>query len=367
MVRAILLVVLCLLTSCSSGAKEKPAPSKVPVLAGFAVQKDVPVELTAIGNVEAYSTVEVNSRIGGQLVRVHFKEGQDVKKGDILFTIDPRPYEAALGQAEANLGRDTAQLNNARQQERRYEELVKKGYVAQADYEQMRTNADALEATVKADKAAAENARLQLIYCFIYSPITGRTGNLLVHQGTIIKENDKTIVTINQIQPVNVSFNLPEQSLPDVKKYSAGGELKVTVSFPKNEGPPLQGELTFIDNAVDKTTGTIRLKATFANNDRRLWPGQFVNVVLNLTTRHNAVVVPSQAVQTGQQGQYVFVIRRDATVEMRPVAVGMTAGSEAVIDKNIVSGEQVVTDGQLRLVPGAKVEVKSSVEHSGPR
>lgn len=257
-------------------------------------------------------------------------------------------------------------MNNARQQERRYEELVKKGYVAQADYDQMRTNADALEATVKADKAAAENARLQLIYCFIYSPITGRTGNLLVHQGSMIKENDKTIVTINQIQPVYVSFNLPEQSLPDVKKYSALGELKVNVSFPQNAGPTLQGELTFIDNAVDKTTGTIRLKATFANSDRRLWPGQFVNVVLNLTTRHNAVVVPSQAIQTGQQGQYVFVIRRDGTVEMRPVAAGMTSGSEAVVDKGVVSGEQVVTDGQLRLVPGAKVEVNKSAERKRP-
>jgi multidrug efflux system membrane fusion protein len=333
-------------------------PKPVPVLAAAAVLKDVPVQLTAIGNVEAYSTVEVNSRIGGQLVLVHFKEGQDVNKGDILFTIDPRPFEAALKQAEANLVRDTAQLNNARQQEQRYQELVKKGYVSQADYDQMRTNADALEATVKADKAAVENARLQLTYCFIYSPITGRTGNLLVHQGNIIKENDKTIVTINQVQPIYVSFNVPEQRLAEIKKYSAGERLKVIASFPQSDGIPLQGELTFIDNSVDRTTGTIRLKATFANSDRRLWPGQFVNVTLNLTTRPNAIVAPSQAIQTGQQGQYVFVIRSDATVEMRPVAVSMTVGSESVIDKGVAPGEQVVTDGQLRLIPGAKVEIK---------
>ncbi|MGD0280949.1 MAG: efflux RND transporter periplasmic adaptor subunit [Dissulfurispiraceae bacterium] len=351
--------ILFFLVSCSSGAKGKQMmPKPVPVLAAAAVLKDVPVQLTAIGNVEAYSTVEVNSRIGGQLVLVHFKEGQDVNKGDILFTIDPRPFEAALKQAEANLVRDTAQLNNARQQEQRYQELVKKGYVSQADYDQMRTNADALEATVKADKAAVENARLQLTYCFIYSPITGRTGNLLVHQGNIIKENDKTIVTINQVQPIYVSFNVPEQRLAEIKKYSAGERLKVIASFPQSDGIPLQGELTFIDNSVDRTTGTIRLKATFANSDRRLWPGQFVNVTLNLTTRPNAIVAPSQAIQTGQQGQYVFVIRSDATVEMRPVAVSMTVGSESVIDKGVAPGEQVVTDGQLRLIPGAKVEIK---------
>lgn len=366
-------IVLCLslsflaLCSCSSGSKGKQLPPAAPVLAAFAVQKDVPVELTAIGNVEGYSTVEVNSRIGGQLVRVHFKEGQEVRKGDILLTIDPRPYEAALGQAEANQAKDTAQLNNARQQEKRYEELVKKGYVAQADYDQMRTNADALEATVNADKAAVQNARLQLTYCYIHSPITGRTGNYLIHEGSMIKENDKTIITINQIQPIYVSFNLPEKDLPDVKKYLAQGDLRVSVSFPQNEGPPLLGQLTFIDNAVDRTTGTIRLKATFPNDDKRLWPGQFVNVTLNLTTRRNAVVVPSPAVQAGQQGQFVFVIRRDSTAEMRPVVVAMTSGNESVIDKGVVPGEQVVTDGQLRIVPGAKVEVKSASALAGPR
>jgi multidrug efflux system membrane fusion protein len=362
----LLLVILSFLAACSQGAKGKQQmPNAVPVLAAVAVQKDVPVQLTAIGNVEAYSTVEVNSRIGGQLVRVHFKEGQDVNKGDILFTIDPRPFEAALKQAEANLLRDTAQMNNARQQEQRYQELVKKGYVAQADYDQMRTNADALEATVRADKAAVENARLQLTYCFIYSPITGRTGNLLVHEGNIIKENDKTIVTINQVQPIYVSFTLPEQRLPEVKKYMAGERLKVMVSYPQKNELPMQGELTFIDNTVDRMTGTIRLKGTFANNEKRLWPGQFVNVTLNLTTRPSAIVVPSQAVLVGQQGQYVFVIRRDATVEMRPVTVSMTVGSESVIEKGVASGEQVVTDGQLRLVPGTKVELKAAAEKKG--
>ncbi len=354
----ILFMALLLITACGDKKPKQEKPGAVPVMAASVVRRDVPLQLSAIGNVEAYSTVSVNSRVAGQIVRVHFKEGQDVNRGALLFTIDPRPFEAALKQAEGNLAKDTAQMVNALQQARRYEELAKKGYVAQADYDQFRTTALSYEAVVKADKAAVENARLQLSYCFIHSPITGRTGTLLVNQGNIIKENDKTIVAINQIQPIYVGFSLPEQALPEIKKYAAAGRLKVTAAPGQGEEGAEQGALTFIDNAVDRTTGTIRLKGTFENRNRRLWPGQFVNVTLKLTTQADALVVPSQAVQTGQQGQYVFVIKPDSTAELRPVAVSRTLGNESVIEKGVKPGERVVTDGQLRLVPGAKVEVK---------
>ncbi|HAK88543.1 MAG TPA: efflux RND transporter periplasmic adaptor subunit [Nitrospiraceae bacterium] len=346
-----------LVTACSDTKSKQEKPKAVPVLVASAVQKDVPVQVTAIGNVEAYSTAAVNARVGGQLQRIHFKEGQDVKKGDILFTIDPRPFEAALRQAEATTARDTAQMENARLQARRYEELVKKGYVAQADYDQMRTNADALEAVVRADKAAVENAQLQLSYCYIYAPITGRTGNLTVNQGNLIKADDKAIVTINQIQPIYAAFSMPEQNLPEIRKYAAGGKRIKVSALPQNEGLQVQGELAFIDNAVDTATGTIRLKAIFENRDRRLWPGQFVNVVVTLTTRHDSIVIPSHAVQTGQAGQYVFVVKGDAA-ELRPVIAGITHEDMTVIEKGIEPDEVVVTDGHMRLMPGAKVEIK---------
>jgi multidrug efflux system membrane fusion protein len=359
---AVLLMIPALLAACGD-KKPKPMPPRVtPVTDAFVVQKDIPVQLTAIGNVEPYSTVAVTSRIAGQLVKVHFKEGQDVKKGDMLFTIDPRPFEAALRQAEGNLARDKAQMENAYVQARRYEELIKKGYVAQSDYDQLRTSADALAAVVGSDKAAVENAHLQVGYCRIYSPITGRTGTLLLNEGSMIKENDKTIVTINQVQPIYVGFSLPEQSLPEVKKYSVKGGLKVSVKLPHDEEKPETGTLTFVDNAVDRTTGTIRLKATFENSLRKLWPGQFVDVVVGLTTQPNALVVPSQAVMTGQQGQYVFVIKPDSSVDMRPVVVNRTLDNDSVVEKGLNAGERVVTDGQLRLVPGAKVESKTKTQ-----
>lgn len=333
----------------------------VPVTIGKVVQKTVPVQLRAIGNVEAYSTVSVKSQIGGELIRIHFKEGQDVKKGDILFTIDPRPYEAALKQAEANLARDTAQLENARVDARRYGELVSKGYVAQQQYDQIQTNAAALEATVLADKAAVESAKLQLSYCFIHFPIDGRTGSLLSHQGDMIKANaDNPMVVINQIQPIYVTFSIPEQHLQQIKRYMAEGKLKGEAIIPGDENSPVQGIVTFVDNTVDTSTGTIKLKGTFENKGKRLWPGQFVNVVLTLTTQPDAIVVPSQAVQTGQQGLYVFVVKSDLTVESRPVVTGRNLDGEVVIEKGLEPGEQVVTDGQLRLVPGAKVEIKST-------
>lgn len=357
------ILLIAYLPACYGGKSQPPKKPAVPVTAAAVIQKTVPVQLTAIGNVEAYSTVSVKSQIGGILTRVHFKEGQDVNKGDLLFTIDPRPYEAALKQAEANLAKDTAQLENARVEVHRYEELVKKGYVAQQQYDQIRTNAASLEATVNADKAQVENAGLQLKYCYIYSPITGRTGNLIANEGNLIKANaDNPMVVINQIQPVYVSFSVPEQYLAEIKKYMSDGKVKVEAIITKDEDHPVEGVLTFVDNAVDISTGTIKLKATFGNKDRRLWPGQFVNVIMTLTTQPNAVIVPSQAIQTGQKGQYVFLIKKDLTVEIRPVVIARTMNGEAVVERGLQPGDKVVTDGQLRLVPGAKVELKGSTE-----
>ena len=352
-------------SACSKGKSPPPQKPVVPVSAATVVQKTIPVQISAIGNVEAYSTVGVKFQIGGILTHVHFKEGQDVLKGDLLFTIDPRPYEAALKQAEANLAKDNAQLENARKEVSRYEELVKKGYVAQQQYDQISTNAVAFEATVNADKALVENARLQLKYCYIYSPINGRTGNLFANEGNLIKANaDNPIIVVNQIQPIYVTFSVPEQYLSEIKKYMSGGKVKVQAFITKGEDNPEEGILTFVDNTVDVTTGTIKLKGTFANKGKRLWPGQFVDVVVTLTTQPNAIMIPSQAVQTGQSGVYVFVIKNDLTVESRPVVVPRSLDGESVIEKGLQPGEKVVTDGQLRLVPGAKVEIKTSTENN---
>ena len=355
------LMLLAIFSSgCSNEKPRKPASAPIPITVGMVTQKAVPIQLRAIGNVQAYSTVTVKSKVGGELVHVHFTEGQDVKKGALLFTIDPRPYEAALKQAEANLGRDLAQAKNAQEDARRYEFLIQKGVVARQQYDKFRTDADALEATVLADRAAVENAKIQLGYCSIHSPIDGRTGSLIVQQGNIIKAEDINLVVINQIIPINVTFSVPEQFLPEIKKYMASGKLHVEALIPMNEERPEKGVITFIDNAVDSNTGTIRLKGTFANREKKLWPGQFVNVALTLTTEPNAIVIPSQAVQTGQEGQYVFVVKQDLTVESRPVVAGRTVNSETVIQKGLKADEKVVTDGQLRLYPGAKVEIKTS-------
>jgi multidrug efflux system membrane fusion protein len=352
------LFLLASVTACSE-KQQTPQKPPVPVTAATAVQKTVPVQLSAIGNVEAYSTVSVKSQIGGVLTRVHFREGQDVNTGDLLFTIDPRPYEAALRQAEANLAKDNAQLANARKEVQRYAELVKKGYVAQEQYDQISTNAASFEAIVNADMAVVENARLQVKYCYIYSPLSGRTGNLMANEGNLIKANaDTAIVVINQVQPIYVTFSVPEQSLSEIKRYMSEAKLRVEAILSKEDEKPEQGVLTFIDNAVDLTTGTIKLKGTFANKGKRLWPGQFVNAVLTLTSQPDAIVVPSQAIQSGQEGQYVFVIKDDLTVENRSVTAGRTLNSETVIEKGLQAGEKIVTDGQLRLVPGAKIQVK---------
>jgi len=349
---------------CSNEKSGKPVSAPIPVTVSTAIQKMVPVQLRVIGNVQAYSTVAVRSLVGGELVGVHFTEGQDVKKGDLLFTIDSRPFEAARKQAEANLQKDLAQAKNAQEDARRYEFLIQKSVVARQQYDKVRTDADALEATVLADRAAVNNAEIQLGYCSIHSPIDGRTGSINIKRGNIIaavgQPNAIDLVTINQIIPIYVIFSVPEQNLPEIKKYMARGSLKVEALPPNDTSGGEQGVLTFIDNTVDKTTGTILLKGTFANREKKLWPGQFVNVVLTLTTEPNAIVVPSQAIQTGQEGQYVFVIKPDLTAEYRPVVISRTIDKETIIEKGLQAGERVVTDGQLQLVPGTKVEVKAS-------
>ncbi|MBP8645312.1 MAG: efflux RND transporter periplasmic adaptor subunit [Syntrophobacteraceae bacterium] len=338
----------------------------VPVTVTEALQKDVPVQLRAIGTVQAYSTVSIRAQVTGELLSVHFKEGQDVKKGDLLFTIDPKPFEARLKQAEAHLARDRAQLANARKQVERYGSVVRKGYVPEEQYDQISANAAALEASVRADEAAVEMAKLELSYCTIRSPIDGTMGEVKVHQGNLIKanDNDNPMVTIKQISPIHVSFFIPEKDLPEVKKHMAAGKLEVASIIPGNEGEPFSGALDFVDNTVDPGTGTIQLKALYSNQDKKLWPGQFVNVVLTLATQPNAVVLPSRAVQTGQGGKYLFVVKPDLTVDYRPVTVGRILDQEIVIEKGVAPGEKVVTDGHLRLAPGSKISI---VENNGKK
>ncbi len=358
----VLLITLIILGACSSGQNNKQGPARtVPVTVAAAVHKDVPVQLSAIGNVEAYNTVSIRARIGGELQQVFFKEGDEIKEGANLFLLDPRPYAAALKQSEANLARDLVQAQNAERDAKRYGGLIGQGVVSKEQYDRMRTEADAASAAVKADRAAVENAKLQLEYCTIRSPISGRTGKLMIQQGNMIKANDETpLVVINQITPIYVAFAMPEKNLPEIKGSRKAGQVRVEAIIPENAATPIAGELTFIDNAVNITTGTILLKATFANTDRALWPGQFVKVVLTLATRPKAVVVPSQAIQTGQGGSYVFIIKNDSTAEMRAVIPGAAHNNETIIEKGVQPKEIVVTDGQLQLTTGTAVEIKKT-------
>lgn len=356
-----LLSVLLTLASCSKSEKHAPMdPSKmtVPVVVGKVVQKEVPLQLHTVGTVEALNTVVIKPQTEGLLVSVQFHEGQDVRKGDLLFTIDKRPLEAALAQAQANLAKDIAQAKTARELTARYENLVKKDYVTKEEYDQVRTNAEALAASVDANQAAVQNARLQLSYCEIRSPLDGRTGNLIVHAGNVVKANDTEMVQIHQMHPVYVTFSVPEENLSAIRSYNAKSKLKVTVTD-KTGNNPVDGSLSFMNNEVDRTTGTIQLKGLFENEGNVLWPGEFTNVTLTLTTRPNAIVVPSQAVESGQNGTYVYVVKADKTAEVRLVTPGETIGQETIIEQGVKPGETVVTDGQLRLLPGAKVEFKT--------
>jgi membrane fusion protein, multidrug efflux system len=341
------------------GAGRPGGSATVPVVVAQAVQKTMPVEIVAIGNVEEYSKVAVRSRISGELTRVHFTDGQDVRQGELLFTIDPRPSEAALRQAEANLARDQAQADHARIVFERQKKLLGEELVSRDEFDTAEANLKAQQATVLADRAAISNAALNLEYTQIRSSMDGRTGSLLVHAGNVIQPGTDVLVTVNQIRPIYVTFSVPEQHLTRIKQRKLESGLAVEARIPSVEGPPQQGWLTFVDNAVDMTTGTIQLKGTFDNEARLLWPGQFIEVRLRLNDLSNAVVVPTQAVQNSQRGEFVFVVKGDQTVEMRPVKPGLSRDGETVLEQGLKAGETVVTDGQLRLVPGARVRVSA--------
>lgn len=337
----------------------------VPVVVAKVVQKTVPIQLHEIGTVQPYSTVSVKSRVEGELTEVHFREGEEVKKGQLLFTIDPRPFEAALLQAKANLDKDRAQAEKAKTDERRYAYMLKRGVGSREQYDQAHATAQSLQATVEADKAAVRTAELNLQYTRIRSPIDGRTGNLITHAGNLIKaDSDTAMVVINQIQPIYVQFAIPEGRLAEVRKYMRASQLEVHATIPGQPGLGEHGVLNFIDNSVDNTTGTILLKGLFKNSDKRLWPGEFVNMTLTLTEHPNAIVVPSQAIQKGQKGAYVYVVNHDMLVEARPVVVGDAVDDETVIKSGLKDGETVVTDGQLRLRPGAKVKIRAGLDGS---
>ena len=338
----------------------------MPVTVAEVVTATVPVQLNAIGSVQSYSKVVVKAQVPGEITQVHFQEGQAVKKGDLLFTIDPAPFEAAVKLAEAKLAKDRAQLENARKQLARYTSVVSKGYVSAEEYDKVSTNEKALEATVAADEAALDRARIELKYCYIRSPIDGFTGEVKVDVSNVMKanDNDKPMVVIRQTSPIFAVFTVPERYLSEIKLQMALQPLQVEAAIPGQEQHKFVGELSFIDNSVDTTTGTIQLKATFANQDNALWPGQYVNVALKLTDLPNSVLVPSQAVQMGQEGSYVYVVKPDQTVEYRLVELGLTVGDRVVVGNGLAGGERVVTDGQLRLFPGAMVKIVEGAQQA---
>ena len=350
-----------LAAACGRKAAGPPRES-VPVTVETVARRAVPLEVSAIGNVLPYTTVGLTARVGGQLESIDFREGQDVQKGDVLFVLDRRPYEAALAQARANLERDRARATKADQDQKRYAELVAKDYVTRSQADQADADASAALATLKADEAAVQNAELDLSYCTITAPISGRAGGLLLHAGNMVKANDdKPLVVINQIRPVFVKFAIPETSLARIKEHFTSGRPLAVSAVPSDDPTRVEtGELTFLDNAVNPATGTIELRATFGNASQALWPGQFVTVSLVLSTEANAIVVSSQAVQNGQKGSFVFVVKPDLTVEARPVEVARTRGTFSVVARGLREGERVVTDGQLRLAPGTSVEIKPS-------
>ena len=388
----ILSATLCLALACwvfqGCGGRDPALAKKgergisVPVTVAAATRRDVPVEIQVVGNVEAYLTITVKAQVSGELMAVHFREGDFVKKSDLLFEIDPRILQAQLSQAQANLARDEAQVGQfeanltrdeaqakyAQAEAVRYASLLEQRLISKEQEEQMRTSAEASVATIHADeaslkaaraalgasRAAIENIRVQLGYTSIRSPIDGRTGNLNVKQGNVVTANSTDLMTINQVQPIYVAFSVPEDRLPEVRKSQL-----VLVSPQAGQPASETGEVTFTDNAVDPATGTIRVKATFLNKDGKLWPGQFVRVTLRLATQPNAVVVPNQAVQTGQDGSYVYVVKEDRTVESRPVITGARVDQALVIEKGLQAGETVVTEGQLRLAPGMRVQIQT--------
>src|ERR1700688_903385 len=347
----------------SGCAKQQAAPPERPatrVTVVQVIQKTMPVEVMAAGNVEAISTISIRAQVAGEVQNIHFKEGDFVKKGQVFLTIDPRPYEAALAQARAALARDKATETYNRAQAQRYKTLFDQGVVPAEQVDSFTSAADASDAIVNADEAAVKTAELNLEYCTIDSPIDGRTGTVMVKAGNLVKVADVPIVVINQVNPIYVNFTVPQQYWPDIKEDIERRALHVTVTIPQNAGRPVEGTLTFVDNVVDSTTGTIHLRGTFENSQNRLWPGLYVSVLLTLSQQPNAIVVPAHSVVTTQQASYVYVVKTGETVEQRTVVPNRTIENETVIDKGLQPGEIIVTDGQVNLVPGAKVEAKSS-------
>jgi multidrug efflux system membrane fusion protein len=352
-----------LLTVAVPAACSKPAPAaKPPVAVTVATsgRGEAPYVVTANGVVEPLRSVAIQSQVEGVLTAVHFKEGEEVRAGQPLFAIDPRPYAAGLRQAEAVLARDQAQAENARRETERFAALVQKDFVTKSQADQAAANAAALRAVVEADRANVETAKLDLDNALIRSPVAGKTGSLLVREGNLVRAGSGTpLVVINQIQPILVRFAVSEREFPLVQRYAAGRALRVRATQPRDGGAPIEGTLSFVDNGVDTTTGTVTLKAQFANADRRLWPGQFVQVALELYVQPNAVLVPAEAVLTGQEGTFVFVVDSASQAAMRPVVAGRAVGTQVLIERGLEGGEQVVVDGQLRLTPGAKVDIKA--------
>jgi multidrug efflux system membrane fusion protein len=360
------------LGSCSRGTGVAEAQSQgagrgggrgdaaVPVTTARAIEKPVPVEVTTIGTGEAVSTVDVRAQVAGPLMSVQFTEGQDVQQGQLLFTIDPRPFEVAVQQAEAAVAKDEAQAKGTENTRARNEDLFKRELLSRSDYDASVTAATGAAAMVLADKAALESAKLQLQYTKILAPVSGRTGALLVHQGSLVRSTDTSpLVVINQIAPIRVAFAVPGQYLATIRAEQAKAPLFTDASMP-GSSTASKGSVTFIDNTIDATTGTIKLKATFPNANHELWPGALVEVKMRLSVDPHAIVVPAAAVQNGQQGQFVFVVAADRTVSMRPVSIARTNGDDAVVSSGLKVGEEVVTDGQLRLVPGSRISAKGA-------
>ena len=355
------LAILLLLTACSGDRngsnknKELRKQPEVPVITALATQKTVPVELTATGHVEAQATVEIRSQVTGTLKTVHFREGETVKAGELLFTVDTRPFAAALAKAEAALDKDRAELNNARREQDRYSKAAKKGLVSAEQADQATTRVATLNATIKEGQAAVDAARLELDYCLIRSPMEGRAGEIQSHQGNLVRANsDAPLVTIRRMRPLEVGFTVPSRNLSEIIAQQARGQLRVTAAPPGVE--PVPGTLNFIDNTVDPTTGVIRLKATFDGNGALLWPGQMVDVRLRITELPDRITIPAQAVQTGQEGTYLYVVKEDQVVTLRPVTVVLSVAGEAVIEGDLAEGERVVIDGQMQLFDGVRVQ-----------
>jgi membrane fusion protein, multidrug efflux system len=357
--------VIFIITIACSGKKTMTQPA-VPVLTGQALVQPMPLTLQAVGSVEPIESVAIKPQVGGVITQVHFTEGQHVRSGQPLFQIDPRPFQVALDAATAQLARDHAQLRNTEIQAKRYSDLNDKEYVTQEQYDAIRTQMEMFKSAVQVDQAAIDQARLNMSWAAITAPISGLTGSLLIKRGNVVKANDAALVVINQLHPIRIRFAIPGTQLPLLQKYAGPGSLPVR-AWPSRNGDSLAvtGKLIFIDNAVDDATGTVTLKAEFSNEQNVLWPGQFVDVEIELYLQPDALTVPATAVLTGQSGSFVYVVTKNKTVEKRTVHIDRTVKNVTVIESGLQAGETVVTDGQMRLTPGAKIEMRSSLSDLG--